>query len=153
MFNVIIQTEPFSLAQEEQKLNTQEQDCGALVIFQGMVRGKDGQKDLSQLYLEHYPEVTEKEIQRIINLAKERWAIKLCHIIHRVGHLSVGEPIVLIITAAAHRKDAFAANEFIMDFLKTEAPFWKKECFVNGQDKWVEAKASDTQAKKRWDTP
>lgn len=105
---------------------------------------------MDHLYLEHFPIVTENEIERILKLARTKWEIQGCSIIHRVGPLSVGEAIVSVMTAAAHRKPAFEATEFIMDYLKSEAPFWKKEFFKNGQSRWVKAKQSDLQQKERW---
>lgn len=151
MISVQIQTAPFSLSDEEQKIRNIQADSGALVAFQGMVRGKDhAEKELTKLYLEHYPTVTENEIERIIHIAMKKWNITGCRVIHRVGDLKVGEPIVLVIVTAGHRKEAFLACEFIMDYLKTEAPFWKKECFTDGSEQWVEAKHSDNEAKQRW---
>lgn len=150
MFSVSIQTAPFSLAEEEQAIRTSSGDVGALVAFQGMVRGKDQQKELSHLYLEHYPQVTEQEIHRILDIASQRWQIDNCRVIHRVGKLAVAEPIVLVIVSASHRKEAFSAAEFIMDYLKTEAPFWKKECFCDGTEQWVAAKKTDADQKARW---
>ena len=150
LFQVRIQTESFCLAEEEQKLQAAAYDCGALVSFKGMVRGKDQQQPLSYLFLEHFPGVTENEIEHIIHLAAERWHMASCLVIHRVGNLLVGEPIVLVMVAARHRKEAFHAAEFIMDYLKTEAPFWKKEFFSDGNAQWVQAKATDTRHKERW---
>lgn len=150
MISVTIQTEPFDTAKEEAKLQTAASDAGALVMFKGMVRGKDQQQELSHLYLEHYPQVTEQEIQRIIQQAVTRWQIADCIVIHRIGELAVGDSIVLVIVTAKHRKEAFHAAEFIMDYLKTEAPFWKKEYFKDGVSKWVEAKESDNKHKQRW---
>ena len=149
--SISIQTHLFSIAEEEALLRAQQTDCGALIAFQGMVRGNDHQKALSHLYLEHYPLVTEQEIQRIIQFATERWPITACRVIHRVGNLPVGEPVVLVIVMATHRKEAFKAAEYVMDFLKTEAPFWKKACFVDGSEQWVAAKTSDAAAKAQWD--
>lgn len=148
MFSVTIQTEPF--AQEAIKQKIHSNNCGAMVSFIGMVRGFDEKEPLDHLYLEHFPAVTEHEIERIIHLAKDRWDIQECHVIHRVGNLQVGEEIVLVLTIAKHRKAAFQATEFIMDYLKSEAPFWKKEFFKNGQSRWVKAKKSDLEQKERW---
>lgn len=150
MLSVQIQTAPF--LSEETKLKQQllTRNCGAIVSFTGFVRGYDTQEILDHLYLEHYPQVTESEIHRILQLAQKKWSIQACHVIHRIGHLKIGEEIVLVLTAATHRKAAFEANEFIMDYLKSEAPFWKKEFFKNGQSHWVKAKQSDLQQKERW---
>ncbi len=148
MFSIKIQTAPFSQKEIKQKLPAH--NCGAIVSFIGIVRGFDEKEPLDYLYLEHFPSVTEQEIERIIQLAKNRWDIQSCHVIHRVGNLKIGEEIVLVLTAATHRKAAFEATEFIMDYLKSEAPFWKKEFFKNGQSRWVKAKQSDLNEKGRW---
>ncbi|MFD1260481.1 molybdenum cofactor biosynthesis protein MoaE [Entomomonas asaccharolytica] len=150
MISVSIQTEPFNSLQEESRLQTTASDCGAMVSFKGMVRGHDQQQPLSHLYLEHFPQVTEQEIERIIKSAQARWHFSSCLVIHRVGKLTVGEDIVLVMVAAKHRKEAFHAAEFIMDYLKTEAPFWKKEFFLDGTSQWVTAKESDTKEKQQW---
>lgn len=148
LFSVKIQTQPFS--QEEFRKKIHIFNCGAIVSFTGIVRGFDEKEPLDYLYLEHFPSVTEQEIERIIHLAKKRWDIQGCQVIHRVGNLRVGEEIVLVLTAASHRKAAFEAAEFIMDYLKSEAPFWKKEFFRNGQSRWVRAKSYDLKEKERW---
>lgn len=150
MISVRIQRQPFSLAEEEQTLQIVDENCGALVAFQGMVRGKDQLKPLAHLFLEHYPNVTEAEIGRIIEQAKKRWEFSSCLVIHRVGLLAVGEPIVLVLVTAQHRKEAFFVAEFVMDYLKTQAPFWKKEIFVDGTHQWVEAKDTDVQEAEKW---
>lgn len=149
--SVVVQEAGFSLADEEAALRREAGDAGALVAFQGMVRGHDEAVPLAALRLEHYPGVTEDEITRIAEQAARRWLVSSCRVIHRVGRLTVGEPIVLVLVAASHRRDAFAAAEFLMDYLKTEAPFWKREEFVDGHTRWVEAKASDDAARERWE--
>lgn len=145
-----VQTACFDLAQEEASLAAATQDAGAMVAFQGRVRGHDGPQPLTALYLEHYPQVTEAEIRRIALQAAERWPLLGCRVVHRVGRLLPGEPIVLVLLAASHRQAAFAAAEFLMDYLKTEAPFWKREEFADGSRQWVEAKSSDAEACQRW---
>lgn len=150
MIYVAVQQEPFDVVEEEAKLSVEAGHCGALVSFKGVVRGYDTQKELSHLYLEHFPVLTEEEITRIVTIAQERWDFSGCRVIHRVGDLFVGAPIVLVMVAAKHRKEAFHAAEFIMDYLKTEAPFWKKEYFKDGSAQWVAAKASDETQKQRW---
>lgn len=150
MFSISIQTQPFNLADEENAVRNSSQNIGALVIFQGMVRGNDQYIPLSYLHIEHFPKVTESEIARIIEQAKLQWQIINCRVIHRIGDLLVGDPIVLVIVTAKHRKQAFLAAEFIMDFLKTEAPFWKKEYFIDKSSQWVTAKISDKEQKMRW---
>jgi len=123
------------------------QGGGAIASFVGYVRGDDG---LAALNLEHYPGMTEREIARHIAIAQNRWPLLGVTIIHRVGTLTPGEAIVLVAVAATHRREAFAACEFLMDHLKTEAPFWKEERLDN-TSRWVEAKAADDAAKARWD--
>ena len=147
---VRIQTTDFSLAKEEAILSESLTNAGAVVAFVGKVRGHDTEVPLSHLFLEHYPEVTENEISRIIGLASTRWQIDACTVVHRVGNLYPAENIVLVLVAARHRKEAFACAEYVMDYLKTEAPFWKQEHLVDGSATWVEAKASDETAKNQW---
>jgi len=147
MFSVRIQAEPINLATPN---GPDRDDCGAQVRFVGTVRNDARHAPISHLVLEHFPGVTESEIERIIGLARQRWALQKAQVIHRVGRILVGEDIVVVETASAHRKDAFEANVFIMDYLKTQAPFWKQECFADGSERWVEAKDSDQQAAQRW---
>lgn len=147
MFSVRIQIEPISRAVQA---DDGHERCGAEVRFIGKVRNDPKDAALGHLVLEHFPGVTESEIERIIGLARERWALQKAQVVHRVGRINVGEDIVMVETASAHRKDAYAANVFIMDYLKTEAPFWKQECFVDGSAHWVEAKDSDQHAAQRW---
>jgi len=120
--------------------------AGAIVTFTGCVRAEDG---LSALTLEHYPGMTEAEIARHVDEAERRWPLLGAVVIHRLGALSPGEPIVLVAVAAAHRREAFAACEFLMDYLKTRAPFWKQER-KGARTQWVDAKASDDAAAERW---
>lgn len=148
--NISIQTQDFDLAAEYQTLCEGTPNVGAVVTFTGKVRGKDQAEPLSHLFLEHFPGLTEREIARIVAQAEARWALQACRVIHRVGDLYTDEQIVAVLVAATHRKEAFAAAEYIMDYLKTEAPFWKQEHFQNGDSLWVAAKASDDDAKTRW---
>jgi molybdopterin synthase catalytic subunit len=143
--NVQIQQEDFDVADEVDALTTEE--TGAVATFTGIVRGGDG---ITELVLEHYPGMTEREIMRIAEQAQARWTlITGITIIHRIGRLSVGERIVLVAVASAHRQSAFAACEFLIDYLKTRAPFWKQE--MRGDDvSWVEHRASDDAAAERW---
>lgn len=150
MFTVVIQTEKFIHDDELARLMKDAHNIGASSSFVGYVRGHDHAKDLRALFLEHYAGLTEREILRIIEIAKTRWPITGCRVVHRVGEIPVGEPIVLVATIASHREAAFHATEFIMDYLKTDAPFWKKEVFNDNTDHWVEAKVSDQQRKQRW---
>ena len=122
---------------------------GATVIFIGKVRDLNLGDDVSSLYLEHYPAMTEKALQEIISEAQSRWNIQRVSVIHRVGLLHTGDEIVLVGISSAHRGDAYHANEFIMDYLKSKAPFWKKEQTDKG-DRWIEARDSDKEALKKW---
>jgi len=142
--SVRIQKEDFDVTAEIKALRTE--TAGAVVTFTGLVRGGDG---LSALSLEHYPGMTEREIERHIAQARARWPLLGVTIIHRVGRLAPGDTIVLVAVASAHRKPAFEACEFLMDYLKTQAPFWKQEERA-GHVEWVEAKASDDDAARKW---
>jgi len=139
-----IQTEPFDVGVELARLPA---GAGAVTSFVGRVRAEPG---LQALRLEHYPGMTEAEIARSVAEATQRWPVKGVAIIHRIGELKPGEAIVLVAAAADHRRAAFAACEFLIDHLKTKAPFWKEERLVSGSH-WVEAKASDDDAVARWD--
>jgi molybdopterin synthase catalytic subunit len=142
--HIRIQQEDFDLNAEIKALRNN--SVGAAATFSGIVRGDD---DLAALTLEHYPGMTEREIARHVAEAQSRWALAGVTIIHRVGRLVPGDNIVLVAVAAAHRKAAFEACEFLMDYLKTRAPFWKREERA-GRAEWVEAKASDDAAAKKW---
>ena len=134
---VSVQREDFDLGLEVKALS-KDPKIGAVASFVGVVREV-------AMTLEHYPGMTEKALQKIVDEARTRWQVLDCTVIHRFGELVPGDPIVMVAVASAHRGDAFAACEFIMDYLKTRAPFWKKE--AGG---WVEARASDDQAAERW---
>jgi molybdopterin synthase catalytic subunit len=142
---ILIQFKPFDGAQEVAALS---EGAGAVATFTGFVRAEDG---LSALTLEHYPRMTEREITRHVDEAAKRWSILGATIIHRVGRLKPGDPIVFVAVAACHRRAAFSACEFLMDYLKTKAPFWKEESKA-GASHWVEAKSSDDEAAQRWKT-
>jgi molybdopterin synthase catalytic subunit len=149
-----VQIDDFDLAQELASMRSAGQgkmhkNIGAIVSFIGLVRDMNDGDAISTLTLEHYPEMTEKSLQAIELEARSRWDIQQNLIIHRVGTLKPTDQIVLVAVASAHRGDAFKACEFIMDYLKTSAPFWKKEATKHGE-RWVEAKLSDDQAKARW---
>lgn len=148
MFSVSVQAEDFNLATEVAKLRNGRVDHGAIVTFTGTVRDLNG--DLEHLNLEHYPGMTEAELGRICGEAAERWPLNGCRVIHRYGKLAPGDNIVLVITLSAHREAAFQAAGFIMDFLKTGAPFWKKEKTSSGES-WIDAKGSDSEARSRWE--
>jgi molybdopterin synthase catalytic subunit len=144
--NIHIQDEDFDVAEEIEALTAEQPATGAIATFTGLVRGGD---DLTALTLEHYPGMTEREIARIAGEAQRRWTLTGITIIHRVGRLTVGARIVLVAVAAAHRGSAFEACEFLMDYLKTRAPFWKQE-ERGGAERWVEPRHSDDDAAERW---
>jgi molybdopterin synthase catalytic subunit len=143
-----VQEEDFDIAEVNRQLCAGRSDVGAIASFVGLVRDLP-QNPLQKMTLEHYPGMTEKALGKIVESARERWEILDCAIIHRVGDLKPADQIVLVSVVSAHRKAAFAACEFIMDYLKTDAPFWKKESGEQG-DKWVEAKNSDAEARQKW---
>lgn len=149
---VRVQTQDFDVGFEINQLRTARKDIGAVVSFLGLVRDINDGDAVSQLTLEHYPGMTEKSLSAIVYQAKSRWDIFDALIIHRVGTLQPSEQIVLVAVCGAHRGEAFAACEFIMDYLKTEAPFWKKEVTSQGEH-WVEAKSADDDARDRWIKP
>jgi molybdopterin synthase catalytic subunit len=146
---VRVQTEDFDAGFEINQLRKARKDVGAVVSFVGQVRDINEGDEVSQLTLEHYPGMTEKSLEAIITQAKARWNIIDVLIIHRVGTLQPCDQIVLMAVSGGHRGEAFAACEFVMDYLKTEAPFWKKEATPSGE-RWVEAKSSDDDARERW---
>ena len=146
---VRVQTEDFDVGVEVNAMRLSNPNIGALVSFVGQVRDLNDGDNVASMTLEHYPGMTEKSLESIVEQAKNRWAIEDALVVHRVGELKPLDQIVLVLVASAHRKDAFAACEFMMDYLKTEAPFWKKEQTPSG-GRWVEARDSDDQAKSRW---
>jgi len=147
---VIVQKASFDTGAEISKLTTGATKIGAIVSFTGLVRDFNDGSDVTSLTLEHYPGMTEKQLQKIENQANERWDLDASLIVHRYGKMELGEPIVLVITASAHRKDAFEAAEFLMDWLKTKAPFWKLEENTGGTESWVSERSSDLDATKKW---
>jgi len=147
MAHISVQTDDFDLNTEVNSVRAHNVDIGAIVTFTGTVRDIDG--TLTSMTLEHYPGMTEQELERIANEAEKRWPLIGCRIIHRYGTLKPADNIVLVVTASRHRSAAFEAADFLMDFLKSNAPFWKKEV-VAGKERWVEAKTSDTEAIDRW---
>jgi molybdopterin synthase catalytic subunit len=146
---VRIQTEDFDVGLEVNAMRLSNPIIGAVVSFVGQVRDLNDGDNVASMTLEHYPGMTEKSLEGIVEQAMNRWNIEDALIVHRVGELKPLDQIVLVLVASAHRKDAFTACEFMMDYLKTEAPFWKKEQTPSGA-RWVEAKDSDDQAKSRW---
>jgi molybdopterin synthase catalytic subunit len=146
---VRVQAEPFDAAIEEALLTANRRDIGALVTFTGLCRDEAG--TLAALELEHFPGMAEAEIGRVAQAALARWPLQGLTVIHRHGRIEAGDKIVFVAAAAAHRGEAFAAAEFLMDYLKTQAPFWKKEHRLDGAPGgWVEAKAKDDEAAARW---
>lgn len=155
MFEVRIQSEAFDGAEESRRLRAGRSDVGALVLFEGICRdhaaGSGGQPAASvqSLELEHYPEMTRASIEGMVDQARARWPLLGAVVVHRVGLLHPGDPIVLVVVASSHRHDAFEACAFLMDYLKTQAPLWKKEATPQGAQ-WVDARDSDDAALARW---
>ena len=148
---ICVQEQDFNQQVEYERLR-QKTSVGAIVTFTGLVRDINQGKAVSDLALEHYPGMTEKSLQSIVEQAKQRWRIIDYTVIHRVGQLTVSDQIVFVGVASQHRGDAFAACEFIMDYLKTDAPFWKKETMENGETQWVDARETDQTALSKWQT-
>lgn len=152
MTSIRLQREPFDIAAEVTKLAGGRSDIGAVVTFTGLCRADENGAPIAALTLEHYPGMAEAEISRHVEEAGARWPLLGVTVIHRYGRLRPGEVIVLVVTASSHRQAAFAAAEFLMDYLKTRAPFWKK-VEAAGQTAWVEAKSADDEAAQRWSAP
>jgi molybdopterin synthase catalytic subunit len=146
---VRIQTQDFDLSQEIKQLRAGDARVGAVATFVGTVRDRNDGSEVASMTLEHYPGMTEKSLEEIIEKAKARWDIFDVLIIHRVGPLNIEDQIVLTAVTSAHRGEAFAACEYVMDYLKTLAPFWKKEDTPEGA-RWVDARLSDDEALKKW---
>jgi molybdopterin synthase catalytic subunit len=145
---ISVQSADFNLQHEADALRLGNH-VGAIVTFSGLVRDMHDDQPVTGLFLEHYPGMTEKSLQAIVVEAQERWPLVAVTIIHRIGALNAGDQIVFVGVASAHRGAAFSACEFLMDYLKTRAPFWKKSIQANGEC-WVDAKESDTAASERW---
>lgn len=126
-------------------------ESGAVVTFTGHMRGRDGEEEILAMTLEHYPGMTGKQLAAIAAEAERRWGLQACRVVHRHGRILPGEAIVFVATAARHRREAFAAAEFLMDWLKTRAPFWKREETAQGA-RWVAARSEDDAAAARWRT-
>jgi molybdopterin synthase catalytic subunit len=147
---VRVQPGPFNVAAEIAALTHERRDIGAVVSFTGLCRDEAG--TLAALEIEHYPGMAEEEISRVVETAERRWPLQGVAVIHRHGRILPGEDIVLVVTASAHRRAAFEAAEFLMDYLKTSAPFWKKEVPASGEPGgWVASKAADAEDARRWD--
>lgn len=149
MPRVNVQTQPFDAGAEMRLLGDVSEGVGAVASFVGRVRNQNQGDTVASLELEHYPGMTEKSINSILDEAEQRWSLLATRVIHRIGLLRPGEDIVFVGVASAHRGDAFTACEFIMDHLKTRAPFWKKEVTPEGT-RWVDARCSDSAAAARW---
>jgi molybdopterin synthase catalytic subunit len=149
LVTIRIQQADFDIAREISALTVGRTDIGAVVSFSGICRGSEGGEAIAALTLEHYPEMAEAEIARHADTAMSRWPLTGLTVIHRVGRITPGENIVLVLTASRHRQAAFQAAEFLMDYLKTNAPFWKREESAAGAG-WVEARHDDDAAAARW---
>jgi molybdopterin synthase catalytic subunit len=147
-----LQREAFDVAAETAALARGRSDVGAVVTFTGVCRADENGEAIAALTLEHYPGMAEAEIVRYVDEAHARWPLLGVTVIHRYGRIAPGEGIVLVVTASSHRRAAFAAAEFLMDYLKTRAPFWKQVETTGGKT-WVEAKSTDDAASERWSSP
>lgn len=150
-FSIAVQAQDFDVGREYAELIANDTTAGAVVFFVGRVRDMNHARDVKSMSLEHYPGMTENILQQILDEAKGRWNLIATRIVHRVGELHVGEQIVFVGVTSVHREHAFQAAEFLMDFLKTRAPFWKKEVGVDGDDYWVEASENDQQRAIGWE--
>ena len=147
---VRVQHEDFDIGAELARLTAGRTDIGAIVTFTGLVRGATAAGRLASMTLEHYPGMTEAELERVEAEALARFPLQATLIVHRTGQLAPGDNIVLVIAASAHRQAAFEAAAFLMDYLKTRAPFWKKETGADGRGAWVDARETDDEARDRW---
>jgi len=149
MLHVEVQQEDFDVAALQSSLLSNKANEGAVATFTGYVRCNNESREICTLELEHYPGMTERSIQSILEQSAQRWPVCSARVVHRVGALAAGEQIVWVGVSASHREAAFAACEFIMDYLKTQAPFWKKETGAQGSS-WVDARESDAARVRRW---
>lgn len=149
-FSIAIQMDDFNVGDEYARLVGSDHNAGAVVFFVGRVRDINQSRAVTGLMLEHYPGMTENVLQQIIEEAQQRWQLIAARIVHRVGQLHLGEQIVFVGVTSKHREHAFQAAEFLMDYLKTRAPFWKKETTEQG-DFWVDAREEDLERVKYWD--
>ena len=150
--SVRVQEAPFDIGAEIDRIRAGDARIGAIATFVGTVRDVNDDASVSSMVLEHYPGMTERALEAIVDDAKSRWAILDARVVHRIGPLAPTDAIVLVAVASAHRQDAFAACQFIMDYLKTRAPFWKKERTPAGE-RWVDAHRGDEDAAARWSPP
>ena len=149
MLSVRVQSEPFDPAAEADALRVGNPQIGAVVTFLGLMRDLNDGERVETMTLEHYPGMTEKALEAIVEEAASRWQVDGIRVVHRVGELRPEEPIVVVAVASRHRGEAFRACEFVIDYLKTRAPFWKKER-VAGGERWVAARHGDGEAERRW---
>ena len=149
MIHIRVQSEPFDIPAEQHALYRGNAAIGGLVTFVGLMRDINDGDQVTRMVLEHYPGMTEKALHEIADEAAARWELEGIRIIHRVGELEPQDPIVLVAVASSHRGEAFRACEFLIDYLKTKAPFWKKE-ITGDRERWVESRAKDDAAAKRW---
>ena len=147
---VRVQATAFDPGAEVNAMHDANVGVGAVVSFVGYVRDFNDGREVAGMFLEHYPGMTEKALGKIAEQAQQRWPLLKIEVLHRIGALEPGEPIVFVGVASAHRQAAFEACDFVMDYLKTRAPFWKREATEQG-DRWVDARDSDHQAARRWD--
>lgn len=146
---VRVQGEPLDPYRELERLRGDDPGIGALVSFVGLMRDMNDDGKVERMFLEHYPGMTEKALMKIVEEASSRWNLQGCRVVHRVGDLQPGDPIVVVAVTSRHRKEAFLACEFVIDYLKTRAPFWKKELGESG-GRWVDARESDGEAERKW---
>ena len=147
--DITIQSTPLDPEAEQRELRGANPSVGAVVSFLGLMRDINEGDEVQSMLLEHYPGMTEKALQAIVDEARQRWALDAVRVVHRVGELQPLDPIVLVLVASRHRGEAFRACEFIIDYLKTRAPFWKKERTADGE-RWVDARHTDSEAEARW---
>ena len=150
MLTIRIQATPFDTGAEITALTAGRTDIGGIGCFIGIVRDTAAGRPIAAMTLEHYPAMTERALTRIATQAEARWPLQACTLIHRVGRLLPGEPIVLVLTASPHRQAALDATAFLIDWLKTDAPFWKQEHFADGTAAWVAHNEADSHAAARW---
>jgi len=153
MATVRVHAADFDVGAEFAALTAGRSDIGGIGCFVGTVRGRPGEPRLEALTLEHYPAMTERAIAGVVAEAERRWPLLGCTVVHRVGRMAPGENIVLVLAASAHRHAALEATAFLIDWLKTKAPFWKRESFVDGSATWVDARETDDVAAARWGSP
>ena len=149
MIHVEVRSGPLDPHGEVERLRAENPAIGAIVSFIGLMRDINEGDRVDRLYLEHYPGMTEKALLKIAEEATRRWHLEGCRVVHRVGEMSPTDPIVVVAVASRHRKEAFLGCEYVIDYLKTQAPFWKKE-LTDGGERWVDARVSDDEAEKKW---